>query len=234
MITHMKKYLLALSAFTVMAFAANAQEKSNSNESSDKQHQVHMNRDKHGDGMSMHHHRGGMMRHMNFTDAQKQQAKALNTDYTNKVKDLEKDQNITLKDYRAKKAILEQERKSKFQALLTPEQKDKIVQGKKEMHEKREMMGKKRMDKMKSDLNLTDAQVEKITEQRKSSMEKMKEIRENSSLTQGQKKEKFMDLRKSSHESMSSILNADQIKKWDELRQNRINEMKNRHSNKDS
>lgn len=230
----MKKYLLALSAFTVMAFAANAQEKNNPNQSSDKQHDVHMNRDNHGDGMSMHHHRGGMMRHMNLTDAQKQQAKELNADHMDKVKDLEKDQNITLKDYRAKKAILEQERKSKFQALLTPEQKDKIVQGKKEMHEKREMMGKKRIDKMKSDLNLTDAQVEKIKEQRKSSIEKIKEIRDNSSLTQEQKKEKFMDLRKSAHESMSSILNPDQIKKRDEMRQNRINEMKNRHSNKDS
>jgi Spy/CpxP family protein refolding chaperone len=171
---------------------------------------------------------------MNLTDAQKQQAKELNADHMNKVKDLEKDQNITLKDYRAKKAILEQERKSKFQALLTPEQKDKIVQGKKEMHEKREMMGKKRMDKMKSDLNLTDAQVEKIKEQRKSSIEKIKEIRDNSSLTQEQKKEKFMEQRKSAHESMGSILNPDQIKKRDEMRQNRINEMKNRHSNKDS
>ncbi|MEO8861075.1 MAG: hypothetical protein ABI358_06600 [Ginsengibacter sp.] len=229
----MKKYLLALSAFTVMAFAANAQEKSNPNESSDQQQKVHMNHDKHGDRMSMH-HRGGMMHHINLTDAQNQQAKELQADYMNKVKDLEKDQNITLKDYRAKKAILEQERRSKFQALLTPEQKDKIAQGRKEMHEKREMMGQKRMDKMKSDLNLTDAQVEKIKEQKKSSMEKMKEIRENSSLSQEQKKEKFMDLRKSSHESMSSILTADQIKKWDEMRHNRINEMKNRHSNKDS
>ncbi|MDQ6904020.1 MAG: hypothetical protein M3139_13530 [Bacteroidota bacterium] len=230
----MKKYLLALSAFTVMAFAANAQEKSNPNESSDKQHHVHMNHDKHSDAMSMHHHRGGMMHHMNLTDAQKQQAKELQADYTNKVKDLEKDQNITLKDYRAKKAILEQERKSKFQALLTPEQKDKIAQGRKEMHEKREMMSQKRMDKMKSDLNLTDAQVEKINAQKKSSMEQMKEIRENSSLSKEQKKEKFMDLRKSAHESMSSILTSDQIKKWDEMRQNRINEMKNRHSNKNS
>jgi hypothetical protein len=33
---------------------------------------------------------------------------------------------------------------------------------------------------------------------------------------------------------MGSILNPDQIKKRDEMRQNRINEMKNRHSNKDS
>lgn len=230
----MKKYLLALSAFTVMAFAANAQEKSNSDGSADGHHQMHMNHDKHRDGMGMHHHRGGMMRNMNLTDVQKKQAKELNEDYRSKVKDLEKDQNITLKDYRAKKAVLEQERKAKFQALLTPEQKDKIAQGRKDMHEKRERMGEKRMDKMKTDLNLTDAQVDKIKEQRKNSMEKMKDIRENSSLSQDQKKEKFMELRKSSHENMSTILTADQLKKWEEQKHSRMNEWKNKRNNKDS
>ncbi len=73
-----------------------------------------------------------MMMKLNLTDAQKQQVKDLNTDYRNQLKDLEKNENITLKDYRAKKASLEQERKSKFQDILTPEQKNKIAQAKKE------------------------------------------------------------------------------------------------------
>ena len=77
-----------------------------------------------------------MMMKLNLTDAQKQQVKDLNTDYRNQLKDLEKNETITLKDYRAKKATLEQERKSKFQSILTPEQKNKIAQAKKERGEK--------------------------------------------------------------------------------------------------
>ena len=175
-----------------------------------------------------------MMRDINLTDAQKQQAKALNEEYNTKVKNLEKDENITLKDYRAKKANLEQERKSKFQALLTPEQKDKIAQARKARSEKMKMMSQKRMDKMKTDLNLTDDQVAKIQEQRKTSMEKMKAIRENSSLSEDQKREQLMDLHKSMHESMNSILTADQIKKRDEMRNDRMNEWKNKIAKKES
>ena len=174
------------------------------------------------------------MKDINLTDAQKQQAKALNEDYNTKVKNLEKDENITLKDYRAKKASLEQERKSKFQALLTPEQKDKIAQDRKARSEKMKMMAQKRLDKMKTDLNLTDDQVAKIQEERKSSMDQMKAIRENSSLSEDQKREQLMDLHKSMHDSMNKILTADQIKKRDEMRNNRMSEWKNKRANKES
>jgi len=96
------------------------------------------------------------------------------------------------------------------------------------------MTAQKRLEKMKADLNLTNDQVAKITEQRKSSMEQMKAIRENSSLTEEQKKEQLMDLRKSSRESMNSILTADQLKKKEELRNSRMSEWKHKRANKDS
>jgi len=231
----MKKYLIALSAFTIIAVAANAQSPDNSTKSSPNEQQNNKMHS-HMQGHSMHRHNGKftMMRDLNLTDAQKQQAKVLNEDYNTKVKNLEKDDNITLKDYRAKKASLEQERKSKFQALLTPEQKDKIAQAKKARSEKMKMMAQKRMDKMKTDLNLTDDQVAKIQEQRKNSMEQMKAIRDNSSLSEDQKKEQLMDLHKNMHESMNSILTADQIKKRDEIRNNRMSEWKNKRANKES
>ena len=226
----MKKYLIALTAFTAITFAATAQTKNPTDNTSQQSHSQ-MHHKNHG----MHQfHRHGMMGQLNLTDAQKQQARALNEDYNAKVKNLEKDDNITLKDYRTQKAALENERKSKFQALLTPDQKNKIAQDKKERSEKMEMMAQKRMDKMKADLSLTDDQVAKIQDQRKSSIEQMKAIRENSSLSEEQKKEQFMDLRKSRKESLNSILTADQIKKREEMRNNRMNEWKNKKDNKNS
>jgi Spy/CpxP family protein refolding chaperone len=230
----MKKYLIALSAFTIMAVAASAQSTDNSTKASPDQQNNKMHPHRQEYGMNRHRGKFSMMRDINLTDAQKQQAKALSEEYNIKVKNLEKDENITLKDYRAKKASLEQERKSKFQALLTPEQKDKIAQAKKARSEKMKMIAQKRLDKMKTDLNLTDDQVAKLQEQRKSSMEQMKAIRENSSLSEDQKREQLIDLHKSMHDSMNSILTADQIKKRDEIRNNRMSEWKNKRVNKES
>ena len=230
----MKKYLIALSAFTIIAVTASAQSTNNSTKASPDLQNNKMHPHMQGYGINRHRGKFSMMRDINLTDAQKQQAKALNEDYNTKVKNLEKDENITLKDYRAKKASLEQERKSKFQALLTPEQKDKIAKAREARSEKMKMMSQKRMDKMKTDLNLTDDQVAKIQEQRKTSMEKMKAIRENSSLSEDQKREELMDLHKSMHDSMNKILTADQIKKRDEMRNNRMNDWKNKRANKES
>jgi len=187
----LKKYLFALTIFSLGTFAAFAQTKTDSTNNASRQHHAQWH---HKSEYGMHQfHRHGMMGQLNLTDAQKQQTRALNEDYNAKVKNLEKDDDITLKDYRTQKAALENERKSKFQALLTPDQKNKIAQDKKERSEKMEMMTQKRMDKMKADLSLTDDQVAKIQDQRKSSIEQMKVIRENSSLSEEQKKEQFMD-----------------------------------------
>ena len=230
----MKKYLIALSVFTVISVAVNAQAKSDSTHASGHQFNMHMRHKNSGYGMHNYRHHDMMMKQLNLSDAQKQQIKSINSEYKNQLKDLEKNETITLKDYRVKKANLEQERKEKFQAILTSDQKNKMAQAKKERSEKREMMAQKRIEKMKTDLNLTDAQVSKIQEQRSSSIAKAKTIREDSSLTNEQKKEQLMNLMKSSKESMNNILTADQLKKKEDLRNSRINDMKNKRANKDS
>lgn len=229
----MKKYLIALSAFTVITITASAQTKNNSADATTPESHGYMHHNmRHGYGM--HHHHGMMMKGLNFTDAQKQQVKDLNTNYRNQLSALEKSETITLKDYRSQKANLEKERRLKFESILTADQKNKIAQAKKDMGEKMKMMAQKRMEKMKTDLQLTDDQVAKIQDQRKSSMEQMKAIRENSSLSEEQKKEQLMDLRKTSHDNMNKILTADQLKKKEELRNNRIKEMKSKWENKAS
>ncbi len=228
----MKKYLIAFSAFTIMAMTASAQTKNSSTDNTSQQTNTKMHH-KPGYGIHrLHHH--GMMNHLNLTDAQKQQVKDLNTNYKTQVSGLEKNDNITLKDYRIKKANLEQERKSKFQAILTTDQKNKIEQFKKQRSEKMKMMAQKRMEKMKTDLNLTDAQISKMQEQHNSALVQAKAIRENSSLTNEQKKEQLMSLKKSSKESMKNILTAEQLQKREEMRSTRVNDMKNKKANKDS
>ena len=239
---HMKKYLFALTAFTMVAFVANAQSAGDSTKNS-ANHQRSWNghQKKSGYAMgggshrNMHgYHQNNMMMNVKLTDAQKQQVKALNDDYRKKLSKLEINDNITLKDYRAEKAKLMKERKARYQDILTPEQKSEIAQAKKQRSEKMEMMAQKRMEKLKTALNLTDDQVAKIQEQHKSSMEKAKAIRENALLSEEQKREQLMSIRKVSHDNMDKILTADQLKKKEEMRNNRMNEMKNRWQKKDS
>ena len=224
----MKKYLFGLTAFTVMAVAANAQTTSNSADTTGKVFKNHM----HHNGAHKH-HKKNMMADLNLTDVQKQQAKDLNDDYQKQISDL-KNSNLSADDYKAKRQSIEKERKAKFESILTSEQKDKIAQSKKDRSEKMKLMSQKRMDKMKTDLNLTDDQVSKIKEQRENSMSQAKAIKENTSLTEEQKKEQLMSLRKTSKENMDSIFTADQLKKREEMKNARMNEWKNKKSNKDS
>ncbi|HVZ98587.1 MAG TPA: hypothetical protein VG847_17015 [Chitinophagaceae bacterium] len=227
----MKKYFLALSTFAIISMGASAQ--STDSTAAIPQPRMHMG-PMMKRGMQRFHHGRLAMAHLNLTDAQKQQAKAINEDYHKKVADLEKDDNITLKDYRAQKAALEKERKDRFNALLTPEQKNKIEQGKKKMQERARMMADRRMQKMKTDLNLSEEQVAKIKAQRESMMQQAKAIKDNSTLSQEEKKEQFMALRKTFKDNMNSILTPEQIKKREELRNDRMNEWRSRRDNKAS
>ena len=76
--------------------------------------------------------------------------------------ELNKNENITVKESRDKKEALRKEQKEKMLAILTPEQKTKLEQLKKDREVKREAMTSKRLDKMKTKLNLSDDQMAKI------------------------------------------------------------------------
>ena len=73
-----------------------------------------------------HHH--GMSSQLNLTESQKSQLKANREDYKKQLDELNKNESITVKEFRDKKYALKKEQKQKFLALLTPEQKTKLEQ----------------------------------------------------------------------------------------------------------
>jgi len=178
--------------------------------------------------------RGAMAARLDLTDAQKQEARKINDAYHSQVAALEKDDQITLKSYHERKAALEQDRRSRMEALLTPEQKSRIAEHKKAMAQRMKMASDRRMDRMRTDLGLSDDQVAKISQQRKDLMEQAAAIRQNPSLTQEEKKEQFMTLRRSFRDNLSSILTPEQLKKRAALRNDHMNDWKNRRDNKAS
>lgn len=210
----MKNIVVTLLAVSALTFSATAQEKREM---------------KQGGKPGMHkQHRGqhGMMmaKELNFTDAQKEEAKANREEFRKKMQELNKIENITVKEQRDRKAVLLKEQKAKMESLLTPEQKIKMAQLKAERKAKGSERMAKHLDKMKTELGLTESQVAQMKAQRESMQSRLKAIKENETLSREQKREQLMSLRSEAKEQHKKIFTAEQLKKMEE--------MKKRHSQK--
>jgi len=194
----MKKVLIPLIALLALTVSVNAQHKM---------------------GKGKHHHQKGMMaKELNFTDAQKAQAKTINEDARKKMQELNKNESITVKEQRDRKAAIQKERKTKIDGLLTAEQKAKQTQLRAEHKAKKEAEYAKHLDKMKSNLNLTDDQVAKLKSQRTATRTKAEQIRNNESLSREQKKEQMMALKAEAKKQNDKILTPEQLKKKEEMK----------------
>lgn len=175
-------------------------------------------------GKGRHHHKEGhgmMAKQLNFSDAQKSQAKSINDDFRKKMQDLNKQENITVKEQRDRKAALQKERKTKMDGLLTAEQKTKMAQLKADQKAKHEERYAKHLDKMKTSLNLTDDQVAKLKSQRAATQAKAEKIKNNESLSREQKKEQMMALKAEAKAQHEKVFTAEQLKKKEELKKAR-------------
>jgi Spy/CpxP family protein refolding chaperone len=171
--------------------------------------------------MMKRHHRGEAFKNLNLTEDQKAQFKALNEANRKQLAELKKNDNITVKEWKSKKEALRKDHREKMQSLLTTEQKTQLEKSKLERKAKMEERSKARMDKMKTNLGLSDEQSAKLKSERAVVQEKMKAIREDKSLDDQAKKEHVKELMKKQKENMRSILTEEQLKKLDEQKQKR-------------
>ncbi len=202
----MKKLMLPVLAIA-FAFNANAQEIPE--RKSDHPHMMH-HKQKGGPDHRM------AMKELNLTDAQKEQFKTEKDAFRKKMEAHKKNENITVKEWKAKRESLVKEHKAKMESVFTPEQKAKLEKIKKDGQVKHQEMMKQRAEKMKTHLGLTDEQSAKLEKSRKEMGDKMKVIRENKALTEEQKREQMRELGKMQKENMKSILTEEQLKKMKE------------------
>ncbi|MEP7238373.1 MAG: hypothetical protein ABI685_10925 [Ferruginibacter sp.] len=199
----MKKVLIPLFALLALTASVNAQNKG---------------------GKKGHHHqhqKGMMAKQLNFSEDQKKQAKMINEDSRKKMQELNKNESITVKEQRDRKAAILKERKTKMDGLLTVEQKTKQSQLKAEYKAKKEAGYAKHMDKMKTNLGLTDEQVTKLKAQRSANHAKAEKIKNNESLSREQKKEQMMALKADAKNESKKIFTPEQLKKREEMKKNR-------------
>lgn len=158
------------------------------------------------------------MQKLNLTEDQKVKFKEQRESFRKQMESLKKNDNITVGEQRTKIEAIRKDNKTKMANIFTADQKAQMEQMKKEKMQQHKEMAKKRSEKMQSTLNLTDAQKAQLDKNRADMQQKIKAIKEDKKLTDQQKKEKFMELRKSQSGSMRSVLTEEQIKKMKELR----------------
>ncbi len=163
-----------------------------------------------------HHDGDRLAKKLNFSDAQKQQLKTINSDYKNKMADLKKHDEITVKEYKSRMVALHKEHRDQVQALLTPAQKDQLSKMKEKRMEMAKVNANARAEKMKIKLGLSDAQASQLKEARTNTTAKIKSIRSDNSLTQDQKHEQIKSLVMQQKDQLKTILTPEQM---DQLQQ---------------
>ena len=204
-IFHMKKISLTLAVIAFVTTTALAQQK----------------RDFKHHEMAKHQH-GMLMKQLNLSTAQKAQFKTDHQEFKQKMQELNKNESMTVKDFRDRKFALRKEQKSKIDGLLTPEQKTKFAQLKTEQKAKKEGHFAGHLNKMKTQLGLTDNQVAQLKSQRDDMHLKMKSIKENESLSREQVRDQVMALKNEAKEQHKKIFTEDQLKKMEELKKTRF------------
>lgn len=162
--------------------------------------------------------RGGMMRELDLTESQKAELKNIRQQRQKSLGELETNDNMTIKEYRSRKADILQQNKNSVQSVLTPEQKAKLNQKKEEKEIRQEALTDYRLKMMRSRLELTDPQFEKITREKKQMMQERKDIMLNDSLLPEQKKAEVGALQQQSQENLQKTLTPEQIEKLKSLR----------------
>jgi len=200
----MKKIIIGMLTVASFIFTANAQEM-----------------------RKMKHHQRGhqkvmILKELNLTATQKEQMKANRDNVKMQLTELNKNENITVKEYKARKADILKSQKAQMDNVLTTEQKNKLKQQKNNRKGKQEMYSAKRMDKMKTNLGLSDEQVNKLKVNREATMAKAKAIKENSQLSQSERKEQLVALRQDQKNSLKQVLTPEQINKMEEKKKARM------------
>jgi len=214
----MNKLFIGLAALALSAGAAQAQEAQPAPQQQKEKHSFHHR----GQGMRHGHgHDQALAKKLHFSDQQKQQFKDINTKYRQQLTELKKNEDITVREQKARMAAIHKEHKEQMQALFTPEQKAQLQKMKEDRKELAKVNAKARAEKMKIKLGLSDEQAKQLKDMHAGTFAKMKQIREDKSLSADQKKDQVKSLVKDQHEQLKSVLTPEQLKQLEGMRHGR-------------
>ena len=163
----------------------------------------------------------GKMKALNLSASQKEQLKAARQNTKTQLAALNKNDQMTVKDYKESKAEILKSQKQQMAGILTEDQKNQLAQSKASSNDSKGNLAGRNIGKMKENLSLTDNQVTQIKANRDAELAKIKAIRDNSDLSKSQKREQLKSIRQEQKNSLSQILSPEQISKLEESRKER-------------
>lgn len=172
-------------------------------------------------GVEARHHKGGPRGHeladkVNLNDAQKSQMKIQKQELRKQLEEV-KNSNLSNDQKQARRKEILEQRREQMKGILTPEQKQKVKELKKDkVAKKKDGKGEgrgNRKDKMQQELGLSTDQSSRIEAINKSFRTEVKSIRANADLSQDQKKEQVKALQQKHKEELRSLLTTEQQNK---------------------
>lgn len=153
---------------------------------------------------------------LSLNDAQYATVKGINEKYAQKTATIRRDSSS---DFRATMQSIHAERRKEIESVLTSEQKEKWTKHQEEMRTKvkqRHTHKRGGREEMQKSLGLSNEQVGKLDEARKSFGEKTSAIKK-SSASEDEKKGQFKQLWSEHDNTVKQILTAEQYAKWKEM-----------------
>lgn len=151
---------------------------------------------------------------IHYTPQQRQQVAAINKEYRQQSADLFKQDNLTLRQYKAGLLALQKDKKDKLAALLTPQQKQQQIERQKRREENVRVMAAARLERMKLRLNLNDDQVAKIKATQESLLDQAKAIHDNDNLLPQEKREQMKTLMAKRDDNLKAVLTPEQYSQF--------------------
>jgi hypothetical protein len=142
---------------------------------------------------------------------------AINKEYGQKSADLFKQDNITLKQYKAGLVALQKEKKTKLEALLTPLQKEEQAAGHRLRDDRSQLMATTRLERLRQALSLTDDQVSKLKTGQDNLRSQARTIHENDNLLPQEKRAQLKALMTTRNDTFKSVLTPDQYTKFQQM-----------------
>ncbi|WP_132056112.1 hypothetical protein [Pseudocnuella soli] len=158
---------------------------------------------------------------LNLTADQQARLKTIREAHRKQWQELQKQDNITVKEWKARRQELTQKQRTEMAAVLTAEQQQKLakMQGERRNGMQGKGFGQKRQPM--ANLNLTNEQQSKMKAVNESFREKRQALRTNSVIAENQKQEQLKELAQQHRQEVKAILTKEQQQRMETLRNER-------------
>ena len=191
----MKQLITATIAFLLITVAANAQKRKCGNETN---------------GNHKGNHKKEMAEKLQITDAQKTKIKTIKEQTKKDKTALEANNSMTLGDYKAKKATLEQNKATAIKNVYTPEQTKQLETLKADKKAKHEAKQQQKFAALQQKANLTPTQVSMYTKNKENASVAIGKIKQNTTLTKAEKHQQIKAVKQENKQSFLSSLTPEQ------------------------